>query len=71
MPKGGARPGSGPTVNRLRLDRETAQMLRIMTLARRAATGRQVTALEVATWIIRREYEEYEAGLVPAEGEEE
>jgi len=40
MPKGGARPGSGPTVNRLRLDRETAQMLRILTLARRAATGR-------------------------------
>ncbi len=66
---GGARPGAGALQVRLRLDRETALCLRILTLARRGITGRADLAPDdVATDLIRAAYAEYEAGIT-GEGE--
>ena len=59
---GGARPGAGALVKRLHFDRETAQQLRIMTLARRGVTGNSdLSPVDVATDLIRAAYAEYEA----------
>ena len=65
---GGARPGAGALQVRLHLDRETALMLRVLTLARRGISGRDVAPDDVATDLIRQAYAEYEAGIT-REGE--
>jgi hypothetical protein len=58
--RGGARTGTGPTVQRLKLDADTAAMLRILTTVRRGITGDQtLTPVSVATELIRLAYREY------------
>lgn len=61
--RGGARPGAGALVRRLQLDKDTAQQLRIMTLARRGVSGNNLRPVDVATDLIRAAFAEYEAGI--------
>jgi hypothetical protein len=67
--RGGARPGAGALQVRFRLLRETALMLRVMTVARRGVTGNKgLSEDEYLDSLVRREYAEYEAGIT-REGE--
>lgn len=62
--RGGARPGSGPAVQRIHLDRDTAAALRVLTLARRGVTGNAaISPVDVVRGLILAAYAEYEAGI--------
>lgn len=62
--RGGARPGAGALVRRLQLDKDVAQQLRILTLARRGVTGNaNISPVDVATDLIRAAFAEYETGI--------
>ena len=68
--RGGARPGAGALQVRLRLPRDAAQKLKVMTLARRSVTGNQaITPEDVASDLIHAAWLEYDAGLEEEEGE--
>jgi hypothetical protein len=61
--RGGARPGSGPTVRRIRLDADTAKALRVLWLARRSAGDNpQLTPADVVAHLIRAATTEYDRG---------
>ncbi len=65
--RGGARAGAGALQVRLRLPRDAAQELKIMTLARRGVTGNQaITPDNVAADIIHAAWLEYDAGVEEA-----
>lgn len=60
--RGGPRSGSGPTVRRIQLDKETAQELRILTLRRRGVTGdNNVQAVDIVTHLIHAAWLELDA----------
>lgn len=62
--RGGARRGAGALIRRLQLDKDTAQMLRTITLARRGVTGNQeLQPVDVVTGLICAAYADYEEGL--------
>ena len=59
---GGARRGSGPTVRRLRLSKEAALELRILTLNRRGVTGNnEIQPVDIVTEMIHASWLEYDA----------
>ena len=59
--RGGARPGSGPTVRRIRLDADTAKTLRVLWLARRSDNP-ALTPADVVAHLIRAATTEYDRG---------
>jgi hypothetical protein len=62
--RGGARADTGPAVRRLRLDKDTAHALRVLTLVRRGITGNQeLQPVDVATDLINAAWREYSAGI--------
>jgi hypothetical protein len=62
--RGGARPGTGPTVKRLTLDEDTAAALRVLTLARRGITGNAaLRPVDVVTQMIQAAWREYTASV--------
>jgi hypothetical protein len=62
--RGGARPGSGPTVKRLVLDDDTAAALKVLTLARRGITGNAaLRPVDVAAELIQSAWREYTASV--------
>jgi hypothetical protein len=68
--RGGARPGSGPTIRRLVLDADTAAALKVLTLVRRGITGNAaLRPVDVATELIRAAWREYTASVEEAESE--
>ena len=62
-PRGGSRRGAGRPQNRLRLDPDTAQTLRVLTLARAGVLGRTVAPEEVVADLIRLAWRAYDAGI--------
>ena len=65
--QGGARPGAGALQVRLRLPRNVAQELKILTLVRRGVTGNQeITPDDVAAQTIHAAWMEYDAGVEEA-----
>jgi hypothetical protein len=62
--RGGARPGTGPTVKRLTLDADTAAALRVLTLVRRGVTGNaSLRPVDVVSELIRSAWREYTASV--------
>ena len=62
--RGGARPGAGALQVRLRLPRDVAQELKILTLVRRGVTCDQTISPDnVASQIIHAAWMEYDAGV--------
>ena len=62
--RGGARVGAGALVRRLQLDKDTAQMLRILTLTRRGVSSNpDLQPVNVVTDLIRAAYAEFEDGI--------
>lgn len=60
--RGGPRPGTGPTVRRIQLDKETAQELRILTLRRRGVTGnKNIQPVDIVTHLIHAAWLELDA----------
>jgi len=65
--RGGARPGAGALQVRLRLPRNVAQELKILTLVRRGVTGDQtISPDDVAAQTIHAAWMEYDAGVEEA-----
>ena len=65
--RGGARPGAGALQVRLRLPRDVAQELKILTLVRRGVTGDQtISPDDVAAQTILAAWIEYDAGVEEA-----
>lgn len=60
--RGGARPNAGAPLRRIRLSKEDAQTLRVLTLARRAL-GSDVTEAGLVATLIRQAWNEYSEGL--------
>lgn len=61
--RGGARPGSGPTVRRIQLDSASARALRVLWQARRDVSDNPaLSPADVVMDLIRAAYAEYDRG---------
>lgn len=64
--RGGARPGSGPTVRRLQLSKEAARKLRILTLDRRSIASAEFSEVDMVESLIDTAWAEYDTMIQSA-----